>query len=166
MLGLGQNIVSARRYDYLSLGQFTANTTVVPAPRWGVGVGVPGARVLGIHVACSAIPSDPDGTMLLNVFNNDISEGAEDTLVASADLEALVTVADRWFEMTLAADGAEEIRTLAAGDAVRTSLVNNSAAITTNPNVSICIEWISVPRSQQDEDERPYVLYPSQMSEY
>lgn len=118
----------------LSLGQFTANVTVNPAPK--VIFDRP-AVIREIWVAADAIPADPDGTMLLNVIVRDISEAADDTIVASADLEALILVADKGYKLTLAAETSENELTVEAGDTLRCSLVNNSAAIGTNANITV-----------------------------
>lgn len=120
----------------LSLGQFTANTTVNPAPK--VVFDRP-AVIREIWIAADAIPADPDGTMLLNAIVRDISEAANDTIVASADLEALVLVADKGYKLTFAAETAENELTVEAGDTLRFSLVNNSAAIGTNANISVSV---------------------------
>lgn len=122
----------------LSLGQFTANTTVNP-----------GARVLfdrksvirEIWVSGDAIPSDPDGTMLLNALVYDASEAGSDTIVSSADLETLLAVANKAYAATLASETTENELTVEAGDTLRFSLVNNSAAITTNPNVAVLVVY-------------------------
>ena len=144
-MSYGDLIQDARRLTHLSLGAFTANTTVVAAPRFGVPPGTPKVRVLGIHVVCSAVPADDDGTMLLNVINYDASEAADDALVSSQDLEALILVANKTYECTLATEGTEKELTLEAGDSIRCTLVNNSAAISGgNPNVTVIIEWMAV----------------------
>lgn len=147
----GDSYQRARRHTFLSLGQFTANTTVTAAPLFGAPLGCGLIRILGIHVAGSAIPSDPDGTMLLNAIVNDISEGADDTIVSSADLETLLVAANQFYEATLATETSEFQLNLFEGDTVRFTLVNNSVAISTNPNVTVCVEWIPIP-DDTDED--------------
>jgi hypothetical protein len=120
----------------LSLGQFTANTTVTPAARLPFDRA---AVIREIWVLGDAIPSDPDGTMSLNALVKDVSEGGDDTIVSSADLETLVTAANQAFKLTLVTESAENELTVAAGDSLRFTLVNNSAAITTNPNVHVVV---------------------------
>lgn len=120
----------------MSLGQFTANTTVTPAP---VLLFDRAAVIREIWVQCSAIPADSDGTMLLNALVNDISEGADDTIVSSADLEATVLAANKAYKLTLATETSEKELTVAAGDTLRFTLVNNSAAIGTNANVNVMV---------------------------
>ena len=134
--------------------------------RFGVGVGCPSIRILGIHVSASAILDDPDGTMLLNALARDVSESADDTLVSSFDLDGTPTAtADEFTEVTYAADSTELIFTLDPGDSLRFTLVSNSAAITTNGTVAVIVEYINVPRTQTDEGTAnpSYVGYPSQM---
>lgn len=121
-----------------SLGTFTANSTVVAAPRL---LFDRAAVIREIWVAGSAIPSDADGTMLLNALLNDVSEGADDTLVSSEDLETLIVAANKAYECTLLTEGSENELTVAAGDTLRFTLVSNSAAIDTNPNVSVMVIW-------------------------
>lgn len=151
----GASLQLARKFMYMDLGQFTANTTVTPSPRFGCVPGVGKIRILGLHICCDVVPVDADGTMLINALVNDISEGADDTLVSSGDLEALVVAANKWYELTLAADSTEKIRTLETGDSLRFTLVNNSAAIGTNPKVQVAIEYILLPRLQSEETEWP-----------
>lgn len=120
----------------LNLGTFTANTTVTAGPR------LPFDRagvIREIHAVGSAIPSDADGTLLLNAIVYDASEAGDDTIVSSQDLETLLAVANQSYELTLATEGTENELTVAAGDSLRFTLVNNSAAIDTNPNVSVVV---------------------------
>lgn len=144
----------ARRLAFLSLGQYTANNTVVASPRFGCPP-IPGTvarvRVLGLYVCCDAIPLDDDGTLLLNAIVNDGMD--DDTIVASQDLETLVVAADKWYALTLAAETAEKEQTLLEGSDLRFTLVNNSAAIGTNPKVSVCVEYIMV----EDYDDQKMV---------
>jgi hypothetical protein len=153
----GAKIEAQRRLTYLDLGAFTANTTVVPAARFGCPPGVRGVRIIGIHLLGDAIPSDPDGVLLVNALVNDVSEGGDDAIVASEDLETLMAAANRFYEATLAAETAEKQNTLEAGDSLRFSLVSDSAAITTNPNVTAVVEWHPVP----DYDDLDRVQHPS-----
>jgi hypothetical protein len=132
----GAKKVSVVERAVLSLGQFTANTTVTPTAR------LPFERravIREIHVLADAVPADPDGAMLLNAIVNDVSEGGSDTIVSSQDLEALVTAANRTFECTLATEGSENELTVEAGDSLRFTLVNNSAAVGTNANIHVLV---------------------------
>lgn len=165
MLGYGQDIVTARKLAFFNLGQFTANATANPEPRFIVPVGGPNVRILGIHFSADAVLADADGTMLIDALVRDASEDADDILVNDFDAETLNT-ANEAVEATLAADGSEEIRTLEPGDTIRFQLINNSTAIDTNGDVNVCIEYMFVPRDQQDEDEPSYVGYPSQMTDF
>ena len=147
----GATVESQTRLSFFDLGAFTANTTVSPTARFGVPVGHAGVRVTGLHVAGSAIPADPDGTMELNALVNDVSEAADDTIVSSQDLEGLVAAANQFYELTLATETSEKELTLHAGDTLRFTLVSDSAAIGTNPNVTVCVEWHPIP-GYTDED--------------
>jgi len=159
MTAYGQKVSDeARRLTYLDLGAFTANTTVTPGPRFGCPPGTTGVRITGIHLLGSGIPNDPDGVLVVNGLVNDVSEGADDTIVAAEDLETLLVAANRFYEATLAADGTEKILTLEAGDSLRFTLVSDSAAITLNPNVVVAIEWHHVP----DYDDITRVQHPSE----
>ncbi len=159
----GLSLQVARRFFASVVSQFTANTTVTRRIA-AVPPGTGKIRVLGLHIVCDAIPSDADGTLLLTVRNRDISEGAYDTLVSAQDLETLVTAADRAFELTQAAEGAEKEFTLEEGDALDFQLVNNSAAIDVNPNVQVIVEYIPVPDphdsnlSEPVKDQSKYVV--------
>lgn len=130
------------RMTYLNLGTPTANTTNAPSPRFGVPVGHTGVRVQGIHVSADAVFADADGTLVLNAIVNDVSEGADDTIVSSEDIETLVTAANQFFECSLASETSEDERTMAAGDTLRCTLVSDSAAIDTNADFVVCVEWI------------------------
>lgn len=158
----GRSLQEVRRTDWFNLGQFTANTTVTPAPRFGVPPSYGQIRLLDLIVICDAVPSDPDGTMLLNALINDISEGADDSFVSSGDLETLVTAANRAFLFTKAAETqAEKQFTMEAGDTLRFTLVNNSAAITTNPFVQVGLIWMPLPEATANLGS---VQHPSQYS--
>lgn len=147
----GAKVEAQRRLTFLDLGTFSANATASPAARMGCPPGVKGIRIIGIHVLGSSIPSDPDGTMLLNVLVFDATEAGDDTIVSSEDLESLLLVANQFYEATLAAETAELQNTLYPGDSIRATLVSNSAAISTNPNVTLCVEWHPVPDLDNSE---------------
>lgn len=120
----------------LNLGTFTANTTVAP------GATLPFDRkavIREIWVSGSAVPNDADGTMLINALVRDISEAADDTIVSAVNLETVITVANRAFQLTLAAETDENELTVFPGDTLRFTLVNNSAAIDTNSNISVVV---------------------------
>jgi hypothetical protein len=127
----------------LNLGAFTANTTVTPAPRilWDRR-----AVIREVWFSASAIPSDPDGTMLINMINFDINEstGTDDTLVSSFDAEAVLLVANKAYQATLVTETTENELTVEPGDVTRFTLVDNSAAITTNPNITALVIFQTV----------------------
>jgi hypothetical protein len=141
----GESIQSQRRLTFLNLGAFTANTTVTAAPRFGAPLGITAIRIIGIHLCSDGVPSDADGTLVFNAIVNDISEGGDDTIVSAEDLETLIAAANRWYECTLAAEDTEKQLTINPRDSVRFTLVSDSAAIDTNPDLTVCIEWHPVP---------------------
>lgn len=117
----------------------------------GVGGGQPGKyRINRAWIMCNAIPSDADGTLLANLFVRDDSEGASDQLIVSQDLETLVVTANKWFPLTLAAETSEKERTIEAFDAMWFTVVNNSAAIDTNPQSQFMVELIPLPTFTDD----------------
>ncbi len=124
----------------LSLGAWTANTTVTPVATFTADRRI---VVREIWFSADAIPSDPDGTMLINAINFDINEstGTDDTLVSSFDSEAVILVARKAYKATLVTETTENELTMESGDTLRFTLVNNSAAITTNPNVNVLIVY-------------------------
>ncbi len=154
----GRNLQEARRYFTSAPLAFTVNVTVTqlvaPIP---LGVGL--YRILGVHVVGDAIPADADGVMTLTVRVHDKSGADIDTIVAAQDLETLITVANEAFECTLAAEGAEDERTITAGDVIDMQLISDSAAIETNPNIVVIVEYIPLPRLPGDEDEFAEVRY-------
>lgn len=121
----------------VQLPQFTANSTVtravLPFDRKAV--------IREIWFVAEAVPSDADGTMLINVHARDKSEAAFDSLVASFDCEAQLTVANEAKRATLVAETSENEWTVEAGDALRVQLVSNSAAIDTNINPVILVVY-------------------------
>lgn len=153
----GAKVEAQRRLTFLNLGQFTANNSVTPPERFGCPPGVKGVRIIGIHIACTAVPADPDGVLTVNADVNDVSEAGTDVIVSAEDLETLITAANQWFEATLAAETSENQLTLEPGDALSFDLVSNSAAIGTNPYVNVCIEWHPIP----DHSDLERINHPS-----
>jgi hypothetical protein len=117
------------------LGAFTANTTVAKLAH----IFDRAAVIREVWLAGDAVPSDPDGTMLVNVHVWDKSEAAFDSIVASFDCETSLTVAYQGAQATLVTETSENELTVAAGDGLRVQLVNNSAAITTNPSLVLVL---------------------------
>ncbi len=154
----GAKIEAQRRLTFLSLGAFTVDVSVEAAPRFGCPVGVRAIRIIGLHVLSSVIPADADGVINLIGTVQDVSEGAEDIILAAVNLETLTPAANQWFEATLAAETAEKQNTLEPGDSLFFDLVSDSAAIEANPNVSVCVEWHPVP----DYDDLARVDHPSE----
>lgn len=151
----GSDVELVRRLIPASLGQFTANATATKKTGIGLPPGVKRARILGIHVMGDAVPLDADGTLLMTVRARDVSEAAFDILVNQQDLEALITQPDRYFKCTLAAESSEQELTLEEGDTIDAQLINNSAAIDTNPNLFLMVEIVELPNF----DERQTVSY-------
>ena len=141
----GAKVEAQRRLTFLSLGAFTANTAVAALPIFGCPPGVAGVRIIGVHVAGTAIGADADGTLAFAAIANDVSEAADDSIVASIDLETVVLAAHVFYELTLATETSENQRTLEPGDTLRFTLTNDSAAINTNMSVTVCVEWHPVP---------------------
>lgn len=171
MLGKGVDVVTARKYAFHLFNQGTssnswvANSTSPSLWRFGCPPGGPKIRIVGIYFAATAIPADADGTMLINALVNDVSEGADDTIIASFDAEAVILAADKFYKATLATETSEEENTLESGDTLRFTFVNNSAAINTNASITAIIEFVLVPRAQSEETLPFYDLpYPSGMS--
>lgn len=155
---LGKGLQVVKRFAMLSLTNFGANTTVTRRTGFSVPAGSGEKfRIKRLSVLTDAVPSDADGTLLLNAFVRDVSEGAADQIVTSADLEALVTAADRNFALTLNAETSEFELTMDEGDSMYFTLVNNSAAIDTNPNVFVVVEYFLIPKVETEQ-----VGYPSQ----
>jgi len=138
----GRNLPEARRVLNAELAAFPVNTTsiqyVLVLP-----VGGGKFRVEAVYWTASAVLSDADGTMLINVINSDLSEGADDTLVASFSVEG--GVAHRVAAATLAAETSEKEFTLEEGDSLRVTFVNNSAAIDTNGAISVFVVGFPLP---------------------
>jgi hypothetical protein len=128
---LHPKIAAAIQRLHINLGQFTPNTTktVLGAifDREGV--------IREIHFAPDAVPNDADGTLLIHVDVQDISEGALDNIVNALDAEVALIAAKKGVKAVLVAESAENERTVQAGDVLQFRLVNNSAAIDTNPNI-------------------------------
>jgi len=148
VLGRSERLV--RQIWWSELITFTANTAVVFLGAF-VPIGLGPFRIKGVHVAGSAIPSDADGTMLLDVDVNDVSEGADDVIVQAQDLETLIVAANRGYECTLAAEGAEKERNINDGDAFKITLTSNSAAIDTNTSLRVGVEVVPLYR-EGDQD--------------
>jgi hypothetical protein len=82
----------------------------------------------------SPCPVDADGTILATLKKWDKSAGAAVTLSAALDLEALV--AKQVTDFTLLSTLTDDQRTLDVGDTLYVEIVNNSAAIDTQPSGS------------------------------
>lgn len=104
----------------------TANTTTtinIPTPA------VAGAVLISAAVSASTVAADADGTILATLVKRTASDDGDDTISSSADLEALT--AKEKTEFTLS--NALEHRTFAIADTLELDVVNNSAAIDTQP---------------------------------
>lgn len=145
----GKGLQEVRRLQSASLGQFTANTTKTVKTGISVPVGVGKMRIVSLSIVSDAVPSDSDGVLTLSVRARDVSEGAFDTLVTTQDLETLVSAADQNFALTLNAESSENELTLEAGDSIDVQLISNSAAIDTNPNLFLIVEYFFVPTNPE-----------------
>lgn len=154
----GAKVEAQRRLTPMALGQATANTTTALTGRFGCPPGVKGVRITGLYLLATVVPSDADGTLVLNALVNDVSEGADDTVVSAADLETLIAAANRWYELTLAAETAEKQLTLEPGDSLRCTAVSDSAAIDANPALYMLVAWHPVP----DYDDLERIKHPSE----
>lgn len=105
----------------------TANTTNI----FRLGAPFTKCAFNGFTATTVTVPSDPDGTMLAYIYKYDASADAAVLISAAIDLEALVTrEATRALALSTATDAQ---LTLDTGDALEIHVVNNSAAITTQP---------------------------------
>lgn len=114
-------------------------------------------RVRQVQWVASAVLSDVDGTMLVNVIARDASEGADDTLVNSQSVEG--GTAHIPAECTLAAEGSEKEFTLDVGDSLRVTFVNNSVAIDTNGAISVLVFYHPIPKETAGDDVRHQSYY-------
>lgn len=139
---LGRNLQEARRVLTAELAAFPVNSTsiqyVLALPTGGGKF-----RIEKVLWTASAVLSDTDGTMLINVIARDSSESADDNIVASFSVEG--GTAHAVAEATLAAEGAEKEFTLDEGDTLRVTFVNNSAAIDTNGAISVFVIGFPLP---------------------
>lgn len=116
---------------HINLGQFTVNGT-----KTVLGMIFDRETVIReIHFAPDVVPADADGTFLIHAEVQDVSEGALDVIVNGFDSEAQLTTAKKGVKAALAAESAENERTVSAGDVLQFRMVNNSAAVEANPNI-------------------------------
>lgn len=116
---------------HINLGQFTPNTTKTVLGA----IFDREAVIREIHFAPDAVPNDVDGTLLIHADVQDVSEGALDSIVAAFDAEVSLATAKKGIKAPIVAETAENERTVGPGDVLQFRLVNNSAAIDTNPNI-------------------------------
>lgn len=139
----------AQHATTVSLNAFPVNsTTKLIAFQLPTGFGP--ARIAGIEWVADAVLNDADGTMLVTVAVRDISEGADDTLVNAASVEA--GTANTPAAFSLAAETSEKEQTIDEGDFVHVSFVNNSAAIDTNGRIAVTVFWHSIPTESAGND--------------
>lgn len=116
---------------HINLGQFTPNVTKTVLGA----IFDREAVIREIHFAPDAVPNDADGTLLIHADVQDVSEAALDSIVAAFDAEVSLATAKKGVKAPLVAETAENERTVGPGDVLQFRLVNNSAAIDTNPNI-------------------------------
>lgn len=113
----------------IALGQFTVNATKTTLGA----IFDREAVIREIHFAGDVVPNDADGTLLIHVDVQDVSEAALDSIVAGFDTEAQLTTAKKGIKAALVAESAENERTVGPGDVLQFRQVSNSAAIDANP---------------------------------
>lgn len=92
------------------------------------------AWVERISVSCSTIAADADGTILATVYKRDVAAGADVALTAALSLESDgIATANKSVAFTMASGLTTAQRTLQEGDTLMVKVVNNSAAIDTQP---------------------------------
>lgn len=89
------------------------------------------AFVERLSVSARTVPVDNDGTLLATVKKRDASAGANVTLTAAFNLETLVANASS--AIALLSTLTDDQLTLDQGDTLFVEIVNNSAAIDTQP---------------------------------
>ena len=117
----------------------TANTTVafrVPTP--------PGKFFFSkASVMCDTVTADADGTSLITIRKYDASADAEVDLTTAVDLDTLTTLERTNLVRDAATTDAQCI--LDTGDTLGFKVVNNSAAINTQPtSLSVTIELFQI----------------------
>ena len=126
-----------RAFEFFTahLPDFIANDT----EEVGIFVVQRAIRIMALSVACVVLPADADGTCLLNVLNYDLSVTTDDALISAAvDMEGLT--AKTSLDLTVTTTAAD--LTLADGDFIHVTLVNNSAAIDTQwEGAALTIEY-------------------------
>lgn len=105
----------------------TANNTTI------FRVGTPPTRAMfnGFTATTVTVPADADGAILAYAYKYDASADAAVAVSNSLDLEALVT--REGTEAAPVTDGSNATVTFDTGDALEIHVVNNSAAIDTQP---------------------------------
>jgi hypothetical protein len=128
---------AAVQRTFVDLGQYTATSTISRLAM----LFDRRAVIREIWFVADSVPSDADGTLLIDVAVRDASEDAFVTIVDDFDAEAQLTTAFEAKQATLAAETAEHQLTVEAGDGLRVQLINNSVAIDTNPRIGILVVY-------------------------
>ena len=127
--GPGRFGVNAAILNGQNIANLTANTTtrvdISPAPRK--------AFVDKVMVSQQTLVADSDGTVLATVKKYDASANASVTLSSALSLEADAQVASEGAFFALLSTLTDAQRTLDEGDVLYVDIVNNSAAIDTQP---------------------------------
>jgi hypothetical protein len=105
----------------------TANTTTVQV----LGAAPTRAVITKVSASQHVLVADSDGTVLATLKKWDASASADVTLSAALDLEAMTAKVASPF--ALIATLTDDQRILDTGDTLRVDIVNNSAAINTQP---------------------------------
>jgi hypothetical protein len=91
------------------------------------------------------------------VTARDVSEAADDVLVASVTLEGGTAHVPAAF--TLATETSEKELTLEEGDSLRVVVTNNTATIDTNGAVAFTVYYHSIPRESAGDDIKHATFY-------
>ena len=137
------------RFASAPIASLTANTTtragILAVSDKDDTAAVPGHRIYVDELFASTftVPADADGTILLSVFKYDASASSAVALVtgtaasvSTGDLELLT--AGKAERLTFDAAVTDDHKTLDHGDFLYASVVNNSAAIDTQPS-ALCV---------------------------
>lgn len=119
----------------VALPLFTVNGTA----HGGIFVVHGALRIMAISVCCEVIPADPDGLATLAVENYDLSATADDNLLSTATVDMEALTAQTSSDLTLTSTTAD--LTLADGDFIHATLVNDSAAMTNWAGAVLTIEY-------------------------
>lgn len=130
--------VGAQRGDRVvvsvSLPILTANSTKY----YGILVVPFDCKLVAAWVAAEDAPASALGTVLLNLFNYDVSATADDALLETADYDLEGLTDKNGAELTLQTTNAERL-IISAGDFIYAKVVSNNADMTDGEGVTITL---------------------------